>query len=101
MKKTTLIPTAVVTEIICDRCAKRVTKDGSGANTDWYEMQSIAFSGGYDSIFGDGNTVSIDLCPQCIKDTLGPWLHIAPQESWLATPEPNGEASNGDSHSPN
>lgn len=81
MKKTTLVPTEVVTEIICDRCAKCVTKDGAGANTEFYEMQSIAFTGGYDSIFGDGNNVSIDLCPQCLQDTLGQWLHIAPRNN--------------------
>lgn len=90
MKKITLIPIEVTTEIICDRCAKCVTKDCAG--TDWYEMQSIAFTGGFDSIFGDGNKVSIDLCPQCLKDTLGPWLHIAPQESWLKIQEPSGES---------
>jgi hypothetical protein len=32
--------------------------------------------GGYSSIFGDGNSVSIDLCQGCLKQNLGPWLRV-------------------------
>jgi len=56
----------------CDRCQRRMTRD----DLDWHEKLSVAFRGGYGSIFGDGRMVSIDLCQQCIKEALGPWLRI-------------------------
>jgi hypothetical protein len=60
----------------CDRCQKRMTPDDHDSG--WYERVSLSFRGGFDSIFGDGNEVSVDLCPQCVRDTLGAWLRITP-----------------------
>lgn len=57
----------------CDRCQRRMTRD----DPDWHEKLSVAFRGGFDSIFGDGCMVSIDLCQQCVKEALGPWLRVA------------------------
>lgn len=88
MKKRTLVQIEAITGISCDRCMKRVTKD----DADWYEMQSIEFTGGYGSIFGDGMNVSIDLCPHCLKETLGQWLHIEHQEILPITGETSDEA---------
>lgn len=56
----------------CDRC-------GTTAKVDEYprpEFVSIAFEGGYDSIFGDGSSVAIDLCQHRLRDTLGEWLRV-------------------------
>lgn len=61
----------------CDRCHRRVTADGN--DFEWQERLSVAFQGGYGSIFGDGATVSVDLCQQCVRETLGAWLRITPQ----------------------
>jgi hypothetical protein len=46
---------------------------------DDYETQafvSLDFVGGYQSVFGDGNHVAIDICQYCLKDKLGAWLKI-------------------------
>jgi hypothetical protein len=63
-----------VAACICDRCHRRMTRD----DPDRYERLSVAFTGGFYSIFGDGCEVAIDLCQQCIKETLGAWLRISP-----------------------
>jgi hypothetical protein len=60
----------------CDRCHRRMTPDDPG----WHERLSVAFTGGFDSVFGDGCEVEIDLCQQCVKETLGAWLRISPSE---------------------
>jgi len=65
-----------VASCTCDRCQKRMMPD----DPDWHEKVSVAFRGGFDSIFGDGNEVSLDLCQQCVKETLGAWLRITPLE---------------------
>lgn len=65
-----------VAAFICDRCQRRVTPDDP--DNGFHETLSIAYSGGFCSIFGDGCRVSIDLCQHCVKETLGPWLRIDP-----------------------
>lgn len=62
----------------CDRCQRRMTPD----DPEWQENLSVSFRGGFDSIFGDGCTVEIDLCQQCVKETLGAWLRISQPEPW-------------------
>jgi hypothetical protein len=59
---------------VCDRCQLRIVPE----DADWQERISISYSGGFDSIFGDGNLISIDLCQRCVRETLGPWLRIVP-----------------------
>lgn len=63
-----------VAACICDRCKRRMTPD----DLDWYERVSLNWRGGFDSIFGDGAEISIDLCQQCVKDALHAWLRITP-----------------------
>nr|WP_231138467.1 hypothetical protein [Cupriavidus metallidurans] len=59
----------------CDRCQRRLTPDGPG---EWQERLSFEHSCGFDSVFGDGNTVSLDLCQHCVREVLGQWLRITP-----------------------
>jgi hypothetical protein len=63
----------------CDRCQRRMTPDDPDSG--FQEKLSIAYRGGFYSIFGDGCDISIDLCPQCVKETLGAWLRISQPES--------------------
>jgi hypothetical protein len=56
----------------CNRCGRRLSIDDS----DWHERLSLSWRGGFESIFGDGNEISIDLCQECVKETLGPWLQV-------------------------
>lgn len=59
----------------CDRCGRRMTPDAP--DLEWYERVSIAYHGGFASLFGDGHAISVDLCQYCVRDTLGAWLRIA------------------------
>jgi hypothetical protein len=58
----------------CDRCGRRMTPDDDP--WEWYEKASLDWRGGFGSCFGDGAQVSVDLCQQCVRDTLGPWLRV-------------------------
>ncbi len=64
---------------VCDRCDRELRKRAHDG--EWEERISIAFRGGYHSIFGDGNAVELDLCQHCLKETLGPWLRIT-DDGW-------------------
>lgn len=61
----------------CDRCQRRLIADEPG---DWQERLSFDHSCGFDSVFGDGNTVSLDLCQHCVREVLCEWLRITPPE---------------------
>lgn len=67
-------PVQVVAACTCDRCQRRLTPD----EIEWQERLSIEYVGGFDSVFGDGNAVSLDLCQHCVREVLGAWLRITP-----------------------
>ncbi|MGF6963941.1 hypothetical protein OKW43_000946 [Paraburkholderia sp. WC7.3g] len=83
----------------CDRCGRRMTPVDD--QWEWYEKMSLDWRGGFGSIFGDGAHVSLDLCQQCVRDTLGRWLRVdppsAPDGSMQAlkgvVPRPNAPVS--------
>lgn len=66
-----------VAACMCDRCKRYMTVD----DLDWSEKVSLAYRGGFGSIFGDGCEICIDLCQQCVMETLGDWLRISPASS--------------------
>ncbi|QOT76563.1 hypothetical protein [Cupriavidus basilensis] len=70
----------------CDRCQRRLTPDEG----EWQERLSINYVGGFDSVFDDGNTVSIDLCQQCVREVLGAWRQITPPTEADFPPSPVG-----------
>lgn len=81
MQLKTIETVSVVHQIRCDRCGKEVERGEVGFG----EMTSIGFDVGYDSIFGDGNRVEVDLCEPCLRDTLGAWLRVkTPADTPLA-----------------
>jgi NMD protein affecting ribosome stability and mRNA decay len=55
--------------IVCDVCEREV-KEVFEAQ----EFINVRFTGGYGSIFGDGDTFECDLCQHCIEKTLGKYL---------------------------
>jgi len=72
---------SMVHQIRGDRCGKEAERGEVG----FVEMTSIGFDAGYDSIFGDGNRVEVDLCELCLRDTLGAWLRVrTPADTPLA-----------------
>lgn len=70
------IVTQVCTEIICDRCGTRIPEDNG---TEWQEAYRIEFTGGYGSVFGDGNHVECDLCQSCLHTLIGKFAHTTPE----------------------
>jgi len=52
-----------VASVTCSKCSKVITPDNI---IEWQEWQSINFTGGYGSKFGDGQTIRIDLCQDCL-----------------------------------
>ncbi len=65
-------PESYTKQIRCDRCGRLSEVN----EVEFHESASIDLLAGYGSIFGDGNTVQIDLCQHCLKETLGPWLRV-------------------------
>ncbi|MGF6636518.1 antitoxin Xre/MbcA/ParS toxin-binding domain-containing protein [Paraburkholderia sp. MM6662-R1] len=58
----------------CDRCGRRMSpEDGDG---EWHERASLAWRGGFHSVFGDCTDLCIDLCQHCVKATLGEWIRV-------------------------
>ena len=60
-----------VVAIVCDRCKRRIL------GTDWIECQEMlrwSMRGGYGSLIGDGEEVTLDLCQKCTQAVLGEYL---------------------------
>ena len=68
-KKT--IERLVVTEITCNKCRRVITP---GEPFEWQEIESIRFTGGFGSVFGDGLSFECDLCQHCLKELIGEYL---------------------------
>lgn len=66
-------PESFVKQIRCDRCGLLAEL----GEAEFQEFVSIELKAGYASIFGDGNDVQIDLCQQCLRTSLGPWLRVS------------------------
>jgi hypothetical protein len=74
MQTKKIISVEAVSHVICDRC-------GSTADVEDMEAQEylhVNFTGGYSSVFGDGSEVRLDLCQNCVRDTLGGLLRVTP-----------------------
>ena len=76
MKHTVPCSAEALAAISCDRCGQTWTTDAIREA----EFTSIDFIGGYDSVFGDGSQVELDLCQQCLKQTLGQWLRVSDRD---------------------
>lgn len=76
MKKFKEIPEKVVHQrlesLICDECGREVTNEGN--IMEFQEFLNIRFTGGYNSIFGDGDIFECELCQHCVKKLLGKYL---------------------------
>jgi len=59
-------------EWICDKCGKSIGDDDMVLQ----ESLSIKFTGGYSSVFGDGNNIEVDVCQNCLKDMIGLFCRI-------------------------
>ena len=71
--------------ITCDVCKKTFTY-GDYKSKPWpealeiQEFTHIRFAGGYNSVFGDMNKGELDICQHCLKQKLGEFIRINPEE---------------------
>lgn len=66
------------TYVTCDICGKKYNLE-SNESEDVFEVQEfihIKFTGGFGSVFGDGDTVRLDMCQHCFQDKLGKYVAI-------------------------
>lgn len=62
-------PTGYIESIICDICKKEYDDV-----MDLQEFINIRHTGGYSSVFGDGHTVTLDMCQTCFKEHLDEFI---------------------------
>ena len=77
MKKMRLKSIQEVSALVCDGCGR----EASSEDMEFGDFTCIGYVGAYNSIFGDGSHVSLDICQYCLKETLGEWLKISPEMS--------------------
>ena len=63
---------SALSEVICDKCKKVASLEND--NMDFHEWHYFHFTGGYDSIFGDGDEFECDFCQQCMMKVMGKYL---------------------------
>ena len=68
------IAQSLVTSITCDVCKKTYLREYEPDIMEWQEMTLIKFTGGYGSVFGDGDTFELDICQHCLKAKLGQYF---------------------------
>lgn len=74
MRKYEKEPIWKIIEKICDKCGKH-----SHIDEDPFEFQEFLtweHDCGYDSIFGDGSGIELDLCQDCVKELLSPYMRV-------------------------
>ena len=59
--------------IICDVCKKGFENIPENF-AEIQEFTHINFTGGFDSVFGDGIECHIDICQNCLKEKLGEFI---------------------------
>lgn len=65
----------IIDAIQCDKCKTKIFQNNV---LEMQEMLRWVNYCGYGSAFGDGVTVSIDLCQRCVKELLGLYLYKHP-----------------------
>ena len=60
-------------EFHCDCCGMDLL---CGNTIETQEAISISYDCGYGSIFGDGNTIRVDLCQHCLNNKLGEYITV-------------------------
>ena len=78
MKKFEQKPIDFLVAYSCDCCGREAK---IGDDFEASEFISINYVGGFQSIFGDGSHISIDVCQHCLKEKLGTWLKITKPEN--------------------
>lgn len=77
--------------IQCFKCLKSYRRESGNDCFEAQEFLTFSQRGGYGSIFGDGNKVSVQLCQRCTKELLGPYLKIVEGVWWDAAVDEAGK----------
>ena len=72
--KKELIEVSRLESIKCDCCGE--TFDRKEKCVDFDQVLHISDTGGYASLFGDGNTWEVDLCESCVQKLFGQYIRI-------------------------
>ncbi len=57
----------------CNKCGKLMMPDDPDNPFEYQEMFTWQTTGGYSSVWGDGNTVRVTLCQHCAYNLLEPY----------------------------
>ena len=76
--ETKSVNTDVLVEFKCDRCKLDFMKD----HYEQQEMWIFGNIGGYNSVFGDGLKIELQLCQHCVKEVLGEWLQVGEYDGY-------------------
>ena len=63
--------------IECDKCHQKFNPMDT---FEFQEIQTIWFTGGYGSVFGDESEIQCNLCQNCLKDLIGKYCRILDEE---------------------
>lgn len=84
--RTTRVKHEVEESITCDACQKTfLTNCHKSGPWDPFEIQEMLrwkTRGGYGSVFGDGEEISLDLCQHCVKKYLGEFIQNHGNAYW-------------------
>jgi len=72
-------PQCEIEAVVCDRCKAEVRDP-----MDLAEVLHVRLIGGYNSQWGDGTRVAIDLCDACAHTLLSPFATLSPSDECLA-----------------
>jgi hypothetical protein len=70
----------VLVSATCSKCGKVVTAEDC---VESQEFNSLSFTGGYGSKFGDGVNVRIDLCQDCLFEFAKDFYEIVEEDNGL------------------
>jgi len=57
----------------CDVCRTRYSANYYVETQEFIHIKAMC---GYGSVFGDGNTIQLDICQHCLKEKLGEYIRI-------------------------
>jgi len=77
-KTTETVEKTVTQSITCDICGKTYSlEDDIMEVQEFYSIRNVC---GYGAVYGDGELVELDMCQYCLKEKLGEFVRITPEE---------------------
>lgn len=67
----------VPVSLVCDKCKREYFYDNIEDRLEIQEFVKLDLTGGYNSVWGDGAIVLLDLCQRCSKAVFGEWVRVS------------------------